>query len=460
MIAVTVHPTVHRAKFAPEIVGARSARTSEWTVTVDSSENHRVNLVQYRRVGDRWQFVPVVKKDGKPNPKLVLVGGEPASYKGGGDFYLDWREGGRNGKRKRKSVGHSPRAALDAWHQAAGEANGSIRPEAEIPDREHAEGISIDAAIAQYLKTVHATKGDATYRAYSTDLRWARQLLTRNLVSRIDRNDLINLFAAGREAGLNQKTTNKRVTVTLQMVRNTGHDIKLHRGNWPKTAEKQIEAYTPEELRKFFAACNDDERTLFQVFLCTGFRAEEISTLQWLDIHYDTGKISVSPKPDFGFKPKSYEIRSVEVPSALLTTLKARQRLSKSGLVFPSAPHPARPEYGGGSVDGHMLESCKAIAFRAGLNCGRCKGAYTVKRSATRKEKVRYVCKTAPRCAHWTLHKWRHTFASNMLPVLGLKKLQLVLGRKDIATTQKYLHLVGENEVRLKVEQSVLATYV
>lgn len=52
------------------------------------------------------------------------------------------------------------------------------------------------------------------------------------------------------------------------------------------------------------------------------------------------------------------------------------------------------------------------------------------------------------------------TFASNMLPVLGLKKLQLVLGHKDISTTQKYLHLVGEDEVREKVEHSVLAAFV
>ena len=106
-----------------------------------------------------------------------------------------------------------------------------------------------------------------------------------------------------------------------------------------------------------------------------------------------------------------------------------------------------------------MLEACKEIALRASLNCGKCEGTYTVKRSATKKKKLPYSCKTAPRCSHWFLHKWRHTFASNMLPVLGLKKLQLVLGHKDISTTQKYLHLVGEDEVREKVEHSVLAGF-
>jgi len=43
------------------------------------SKSGKANLKQYRRIGERWQFVPVVKQDGKPNPKLVLINGEPAS---------------------------------------------------------------------------------------------------------------------------------------------------------------------------------------------------------------------------------------------------------------------------------------------------------------------------------------------------------------------------------------------
>ena len=242
------------------------------------------------------------------------------------------------------------------------------------------------------------------------------------------------------------------------MIRNVGHDVKLRKGDWPKTVGKPIEVYTKEQMKTFFAACTGDERLLFQTFLLTGFRDEEIAHLMWRDVHYATGKLTVSAKPEFEFTPKSYEVRGVEVPSSLLGSLKARQKVSKSELVFPTTPHPTRPNYGGG-IDAHMLDTCKEIAFRAELNCGRCEGTYTVKKSATKKEKVAYSCKTHPRCSHWYLHKWRHTFASNMLPVLGLKKLQLVLGHKDIATTQIYLHLVEEEEVRAKVENSALAEF-
>jgi hypothetical protein len=45
----------------------------------DSNQNHRVNLVNYRKLNGGWQFFPVVKNDGKPNPKLILtnINGEP-----------------------------------------------------------------------------------------------------------------------------------------------------------------------------------------------------------------------------------------------------------------------------------------------------------------------------------------------------------------------------------------------
>jgi len=412
-----------------------------------------VNLVQYRRIGDRWQFVPVARLNGKPNPKLILIDGEPTSSKGG-HFHLEWRE---DGKRKRKAVGSSPREALNAWHLKVGILAGDVESD---PEPETVESKTIDAAIAEYLRDVKATKSAATCKAYKCDLAWFRKHCGKYLVSRLDRSDVMAMFAAGREEGRNQKTTNKRVVVMLQAMRGAGAEIKLRKGDWPKTADKQIEIYTPEELRKFFDACSSDERVLFQAFLLTGFRSEEIATLTWPDIQPTIGKISVSAKPQWGFHPKSYEIRSVEVPSNLLAKLKARQKQSDSLLMFPAPKHPTRPNYGGEGVDSHLLETCKEIALRAGLNCGKCKGTYTVKRSATKKERLPYCCKTSPRCSHWFLHKWRHTFASNMLPVLGLKKLQLVLGHKDISTTQKYLHLVGEDEVREKVERSALAAFV
>jgi len=341
------------------------------------TKSHRINLTQKRKAENgQWHFYPVQWDGTKPAPRLIIIDEEPASWKGGGAFFLDWREGG---KRKRKQVGKAPREALDAWRKATGVANGSIPDDGgETSDAgTDSPRISIEAGIKQYLDAVEATKGLGTHSSYQTCLTWAERHLTKRLVNRLYRNDLLGLFAAGRKEELNQKTINKRVTVVLNMVRHHDHDIKLKRGDWPKTTEK----------------------------------------------------------------------------------IKARQKTSQSLLVFPSAPHPTRKSYGGG-IDSHMLEACKAVAFRAGLNCGHCHGTYTIKRSKTRKETVPYSCKTHPRCEQWFLHKWRHTFASHMIGVLGLKGLQLAMGHKDIATTSKYLHFLGGDGIKEKVEASALAKMI
>jgi hypothetical protein len=50
----------------------------------------KANLKQYRAVNGKWQFVPVVRMDGRPRPDRVLIDGKPERSKGGA-FYLEWR---------------------------------------------------------------------------------------------------------------------------------------------------------------------------------------------------------------------------------------------------------------------------------------------------------------------------------------------------------------------------------
>jgi len=134
----------------------------------------------------------------------------------------------------------------------------------------------------------------------------------------------MKLFAAGRDEDLNQKTINKRVIVMLQAMRRAGAHIQLHKGDWPRTIDKRVEIYEREELTRFFKACTPEERLIFQVFLCSGFRSREVSCLTWEDVDWKAGTLSVRPKPEFGFTPKSYEERAVPIPTVLLEALRAR----------------------------------------------------------------------------------------------------------------------------------------
>jgi integrase len=407
------------------------------------SAGRKTNLKQYRSVNGKWQFVPVVKVEGNPKPQLVLIDGKPVSWKGGGKFFLEWYE---DGKRKTKIAGVSPREALDAWHLQTGILAGNI--EAPEDSSEDDTVVTIDAAIAKYLKEVQATKSKATLRAYGCDLRWFRKHCRKHYVSKLNREDMMTLFGAGRDEGLNQKTTNKKVIVALQSMRRAGAVIDLKKGDWPKTTEKGIDIYEDEEIERFLKACDPNEWLLFQVFLQTGFRSREVATLYWDDVDWSGGTLSVRAKPELEFKPKSYEERAVPVPTKLLKALKERSRSNmESNLIFPTPPHPKRPGYGGDKPDAHNLESCKEIAFRAKLNCGRCKDG-------------KKNCAKGPNCHNWNLHKWRHTFATHSIQPYDIRTVQVLLGHKNIATTEKYLKSLRLGDLRVKVEQSSLAAFL
>jgi integrase len=165
------------------------------------TKSRRINLTQKQKAKNgKWQFYPVQWDGTKPDPRLIIIDEEAASWKGGGAFFLDWRQGG---KRKRKLVGKAPREALDAWRKATGVANGSIPDDrtGTTDGTANKTGISIQEGIKQYLEAVEATKGAGTHSSYETCLRWAEQHITKHFVYRLDRNDLLRLFAAGRKEG-------------------------------------------------------------------------------------------------------------------------------------------------------------------------------------------------------------------------------------------------------------------
>ncbi|HUB00083.1 MAG TPA: tyrosine-type recombinase/integrase [Terracidiphilus sp.] len=430
------------------------------------TKRHPVNLKQYRKLNGKWQFVAVARDaQGNPDPRLILLNGHQVSSKGG-TFYLDYQE---NGRRRQTAVGTDARVAREEWRTKLALLKGEIEPDPDEADDAPNASRTIDEAIASFLIEVEATKGTKTFRQYSRELEWFRRHCRKRYVAELDRSDAMRLFVEGRKEivdgkPLNQKTINRRVIIMLNAMRSQGAAIEMKKGDWPKTIDKKIEIYQPEELKAFFAACDPDERLIFHVFLCTGFREREVATLAWSDIHWKEGKLGVSAKPAHDFTPKSYEERTVPVPMSLIAALRERKKASSSLLVFPTPPHPTRPDYGrGDNPDGHLLELCKEIALRAGVNCGHCKGEYTVyalSKGVLGKVKRTYKCDKSPRCQNWYLHKFRHTFATNILQSVDIRSLQVMLGHKNIATTEKYLKSLRLDQLRERIESSVLAAYV
>lgn len=50
----------------------------------------KVNLKKYLKLGDRWQFIPVLKVNDVPKPAYVVINGE-AVKEAMGVFSLEWR---------------------------------------------------------------------------------------------------------------------------------------------------------------------------------------------------------------------------------------------------------------------------------------------------------------------------------------------------------------------------------
>jgi integrase len=160
--------------------------------------------------------------------------------------------------------------------------------------------------------------------------------------------------------------------------------------------------YGDSDLKAFFDACTTGEHTLFLTFLLTGFREQEVVHLSWTDINSAVDTIKVTAKPDLAFYPKRWEEREVPVPKMLIDRLRAHPHHKTSRFVFPSPP---------GNRDLHMLDKCKAIADRAGLNVEK-----------------------------FDLKTFRSTYATRMLRSgFDPRTVQHWMGHKSLETTMRYL---------------------
>jgi integrase len=405
----------------------------------------KVSMKKYLALNGKWQFVPVLKVNDKPRPEAVLIDGQ--AVKGTtGTFYLDYRD--ENGKRIQRPVGTSPREALDEWNKQKAIHDGTIEPPEEDPTDIPANRVSIESAAKTYLAEVKGTKSAGTHEAYSTDLEWFRTRIRRRFVGQVTRADIMEVFGKGRDEGLAQASINRRITVGLMALRNAGASLQLKKGDWPKVPEVEVAIYDDDEIKAFMAACNTEERLIFKAFLLTGFRNREIATLTWDSVDFRANTIGVKRRPAYEFTPKNHECRTVPVPASFIAELKEWRKKSKGALVFPTPPHPKRPNYGGDQPNAHLLELCKEVGLRAGLNCGSCE---------TKKGR----CATRPCCAGFFLHKWRHTYATKLLQSgVDIRSLQLLLGHKNLSTTERYLKSLRIGDLSAKIENSKLAALV
>lgn len=344
-----------------------------------------------------WKFFPVqtyangkIKPDGRP-----------------GTFYIEWRDGKQ---RKRLSVGTDPADALaEAQRQRHRLALGLRAPEAK-------NGPTLAQAITDFLDEKNSQRKKKTHAAYKLALDYFLESCKKTKLADVTREDVLSFAAYCRDKGMHPRTAYNNYARVVTFLRH--YDMALmKKGDSPSFVEEEPEVYEQAELDRFFAACTPEEWLIFQFFLCTGMREQEVIYAFINDISFESGTVRVAHKAQYNFLPKAYKGREIPIPERLIKPLRdyVKSRKDDCPLLFPTAG--CNPKF-------DFLDMCKRIATRAKLNPDK----------------------------FW-LHKFRATFATRCLQGgVDLRTVQHWMGHSDIQSTMRYLRPARGQSVKAKVD--------
>lgn len=223
--------------------------------------------------------------------------------------------------------------------------------------------------------------------------------------------------------GLSANTVNTIITVMQNSLKSAYafgqvKEFSANRVRRPKIQEKQISCFSLVHQRKIEQAIANGKRDkMFGVILClyTGLRIGELLALEWEDVDFDKGLLSVTKSCHYGksddgqFRrhtgpPKTLTSRRViPLPKQILIKLKAIKKRSKSNFIVASGTN--------------------AIAVR----------------SYQRSFELLLKRLDIPRQG---FHALRHTFATRALECgMDIKTLSEIMGHKNSAVTlNRYAH--------------------
>jgi integrase/recombinase XerD len=402
-------------------VGDTYTDTTQWGIA--GVPNREVNVTKRVQTAHGLRYCPVVvSANGRIKPDFVYVNGISEHHPEGA-YYLEWRDGR---KRIRLSIGKDAADASARRLRKEAELNATNNGVEVVASEKKPGRRRISDAVTTYLAEIKMSRSAATHSAYTLALRNFTDSCSKTYIEEVDRVDLLGYVKTLREKhGLADRTCHNRFEHLLTFLKAHGITGLANKRDWPKYVQQEPDSYEDEELAKFFAACDEEERVFFEFYLMTGFRKKEVTYCGWSDVDLKNGVVRVTAKPEYGFRPKDWEEREVPIPDKLIESLKkwAKNRTG-SPLVFPTrngTPRKHRTQ---------LLELCKTIARRAGLDP-----------------------------EDFFLHKFRATFATKHLQAgVDLRTVQMWLGHKDLESTMRYLKPARGKGVRAKVNATFAAT--
>ncbi len=359
--------------------------------------NRKTSIWLYKKIDGRWRYVkPAIGRNGKIKP-------DPDAA-----YYVRYREGGKMVWRKCSSAADATvaRERQEAYLTAL--AHG-LTPRQQY--EKNPTPVMMSDVLLPWLEEYRLSHRPESFKLMEQTLNEFHTWNRKNLVERITRVDLLRYRAWLIDKKRSPRTAANKMLRVCQFVRAV---LKLKPGEGPVTVkdakftELEPTVHNDDELSAFFKECTPFQFAVFKCYLMSGLRKAELENLEWDDVDFTAGTVTVSPKADF--TPKDWEQRTVEVPDDLLKILKEMPR--RGSLVFANTS---------GKKFTHSWDDCAAIAKRAKVE-----GAHP--------------------------HRFRATYATRLLQNgVDLKTVQKLLGHRDIESTMRYLARAESKMVRQKV---------
>lgn len=405
--------------------------------------NKQVNLT--RRI-DKRHYPLVWNSNGTIKPDVVKIDDVPTRMTGG-TFYVSWYRGRQL---QYRSVGTDPGRAtnlrfalmaaiekgeLPDWAKGTGETVSAAQsaPTAEPSDIPVDAKETVAHAVKRYedhwLKRIGREKGDRkTWGSYGVTCRYFLEFVPRACLQDVTAENMLSFsdfladykWKTGKRKGkrkLGARSVANRFNEVMIFLNWAKHRIDIPAEGRPAYTDKEVEIYDPEMMEEFWSACTYEQNLKFRFFLQSGLRDQEFAHLGRNDLLRATSMVRVTAKPQYRWKPKKGNERSVPVPPELIDEVLAYvPQKPYDRLLFPNTL---------GRPDSSLLEKLKDIARKAGIH------------------------------DRFYLHKFRATYATTMLADgTDIETVRKWMGHKDLKAIQRYLKAIGGVRAKERVESA------
>ena len=385
----------------------------------------KIALVWRTKTDRGWKFFPLVWDEKSPfmpfRAGCVIDRGEHREYPSGSFYFRLWRNG---------QTAYEPLKTSDA-NEAMRKLMERGRVAKQQPKNENPRN-HVKTAITAYIKSLEAQRRmEAAAHARVTLSEFSAHCKCIGLVKSITREHVEDWFRAMHDKGLSERTQFNRYVRLKAWLTWCKVDTEFL-PDAPTYEKKEPTIYSAAQVTNLLNAAGADTvlRIAIELGLKCGLRMGEIAHAAWSDLNEDYSMLRVTSKPDFDWRIKDKEQRTVAVPADLRKRLKAWKTEQKKSRVLIIGTRSGKP-------DRHILRSLKRLARRAGLHCGTCEGCMS----------------NAQECRTFNLHKLRRTYATSLLRSgVDLSSVQRLMGHADIQTTARYLKGKIAPEVAAKIE--------